>query len=580
MALDGLFLNRLLSESAEDLMDAKINRIHQPDKLTVTLKLKSHTKGNCTLLLTAHPQNARLQFTEETYDNPRTPPLFAMVLRKHIEGGRITNISQTDLDRIADITIEARNEIGDIKEKHLIIEIMGKHSNIILCDDDMTILAAIKQYGSNVSRYRQVLPHEPYILPPSSGKTNPFFLSEEELTEKIMAHDLSLPLGKALLKTIEGISPQTSAEILYRAGIEENLLLEEMGIYEFRRIFEELQHLLNEVSAPAMVSIYGQMKDFYFSPQEHYLGEVEYCDDLHKLLDRYFGTKEKESAFSSRKANLLQFIARHRDKTAKKAEKQQEELEHAIDGEKYRLYGEILSANLWQVKNNIAEVTLENFYDDNAPITIPLKTELSAADNASSYFKRYNKAKAARNAIMEHLEKNKEELAYLESLCYQCETAINDDDLAATRSELMHSGYLKEKANQKKNKEKYDAPLPPIETEYMGYTILIGRNNKQNDRLTLKTAQKDDLWFHTKNIPGSHVILRRKDNGDFPEEVIYRAAQYAAYHSKAQTSPKVPVDYTEVKQVKKPNGAKPGMVIYFEQTTIMAEPIAVPVKEE
>ncbi|MBR5328575.1 MAG: NFACT family protein [Firmicutes bacterium] len=575
MALDGLFLNRLLTETADDLMDAKINRVHQPDRLTVTLKLKTHTKGSCTLLLTAHPQNARLQLTNESYDNPRTPPLFAMVLRKHIEGGRITNISQTNLDRIADITIEARNEIGDIKEKHLIIEIMGKHSNIILCDENMDILAAVKQYGSNVSRHRQVLPHEPYILPPPSGKTNPFFFSEEELTDTIMALDLSTTLPKALLKTIEGISPQTAAEITYRAGLTESFPLEEMGIYEFRRIYEELQNLLNEPSVPTLVKTNGLLKDFYYSPSEHYDGELITCDDLHDLLDRYFGTKEKEGAFASRKANLLQFIFRHRDKTAKKADKQQEELDHAIDGEKYRLYGEILSANLWQVKNNIAEVTLENFYDNNAPITIPLQTELSAADNASRYFKRYNKAKAARNAILEHLEKNREELAYLESLCYQCETAINDDDLAATRSELMHSGYLKEKPNQKNKKEKFDAPLPPIETEYMGYTILIGRNNKQNDRLTLKTAQKDDLWFHTKNIPGSHVIIRKKDNEEIPEEVIYRAAQYAAYHSKAQSSPKVPVDYTEVKQVKKPNGAKPGMVIYFEQTTIMAEPMPV-----
>lgn len=572
MALDGLFLNRLLTETAKDLLDAKINRIHQPDRLTVTLKLKSHTKGSCTLLLTAHPQNARMQLTNENYDNPRTPPLFAMVLRKHIEGGRITNISQTDLDRIADITIEARNEIGDIKEKHLIIEIMGKHSNIILCDEDMTILAAIKQYGSNVSRYRQVLPHEPYILPPPSGKANPFFLSEDELTEKLLHLDLSTVLPKALLKTIEGISPQTAAELAYRADIDANFPMEEMGAYEFQRIYEELQKLITGPSAPTLVTTEGLLKDFYFSPQYHYEGDLTPCDDLHELLDCYFSTKEKENAFASRKSNLLQFISRHRDKTAKKAEKQQEELDQAINGEKYRLYGEILSANLWQVKNNIEEVTLENFYEDNAPITIPLKKELTAADNASQYFKRYNKAKAARNAILEHLEKNRGELEYLESLCYQCETAINDDDLAATRSELTHSGYLKEKPNQKRNKEKYDAPLPPIETEYMGYTILIGRNNKQNDRLTLKTAQKDDLWFHTKDIPGSHVILRRKGNEDFPDEVVYRAAQYAAYHSKAQASPKVPVDYTEVKQVKKPNGAKPGMVIYFEQTTIMAEP--------
>lgn len=572
MAFDGLFLNRLLTETAEALIHAKINRIHQPDRLTITLKLKSPTKGSCTLLLTAHPQNARLQLTGESYDNPRTPPLFAMVLRKHIEGGRIIDIAQNDLDRTADITIEARNELGDIKEKHLIIEIMGKHSNIILCDDQRTILAAVKQYGSNVSRYRQVLPHEPYILPPPSGKANPLLLTEEDLGELLFNGSLTAPLPKALLKTVEGISPQTAAEVTYRAGLREDFPVEEMGAYELQRVYEELQSLLREPTAPALVTADGVLRDFYYSPPEHIQGTVTLYDDLHQLLDAYFGTKEKEGAFASRKASLLQFIAHHRDKTAKKVAKQEEELENAIDGEKYRLYGEILSANLWQVKNNLSEVTLENFYKDNAPITIPLKPEHSAADNASAYFKRYNKARAARNAILEHLEKNRSELAYLESLCYQCETALNDDDLAATRSELTHSGYLKEKNKGKTRKEKFDAPLPPIEKEYQGYTILIGRNNKQNDRLTLKTAQKDDLWFHTKDIPGSHVILRRKNNEDFPEEVILRAAQYAAYHSKAQSSPKVPVDYTEVKQVKKPNGAKPGMVIYFEQTTLLVPP--------
>lgn len=571
MALDGLFLNKLLTEIAPHLLDAKINRVHQPDRYTVTLKLKSRTRGGCTLLLTAHPQNARLQLTDAAYDNPKTPPLFAMVLRKHIEGGRIVNITQAGLDRVADITVEARNEIGDTVERHLIVEIMGKHSNIILCDNDMTILAAAKQYGNNVSRYRQVLPHEAYILPPPSGKVNPFFLSEEEFTAVLTDQELSLTLPKALLKTMDGISPQTAAEIVYRAGLESSETLDTAGIYEYQRLYEEIQKLFHAEAEPTLIVKDGATKDFYFVPALHYEGETVPREDLSSLLDAYFVAKERESAFSSRKANLVRFIAQHRDKTAKKVAKQREELEHAIDGEKYRLYGELLSANLYQIPKNTGEVTLENFYEDMTPLTIPLKPELSPADNAGMYFKKYNKAKTSRNAIREHLEKNEEELVYLESLCFQAETAINDDDLGATKSELTHSGYIKE--HKRSTKEKYDAPLPPIETVYEGYTILIGRNNKQNDRLTLKTAQKDDLWLHTKDIPGSHVIIRRKGNEAIPEEVILRAARYAAFHSKAAASPKVPVDYTEVKQVKKPNGARPGMVIYFNQTTIMAEPL-------
>lgn len=570
MALDGLFLNRILTEMQEDLMDAKINRVHQPLDTTVTLKLKSHKRGSCTLLLTAHPQNARIHFTESSYDNPKTPPLFAMVLRKHIEGGRIIGISQMGLDRVADITIEARNEIGDVEEKHLIIEIMGKHSNIILCGKDRVILAAIKQYGNSVSRYRQVLPHELYILPPPSHKINPFLMTEEELNEALLAKDLNLPLQKAVLQTIEGVSPQTAIELVYRCGLPEAFPLDEAGAYELHSIFAQTKRLFADETVPTIVYDDRKTLDFYYVPLLHYEAMSRQVEDLSLLLDDYFGAKERENAFQARKYALKKIISQHKDKITGKVEKQQEELAHAVDGEKYRLYGELLSANLYRVDNYVNEVILENFYDNNVAVTVPLRKELTAADNAGRYFKRYNKAKTARNAIKDHLANNENELAYLESLYYQIENVQNDDDLAETKSELIHSGYLKEKKRGKA--ERHDAPQPPIETEYMGYTILIGRNNKQNDRLTLKTAQKDDLWLHTKNIPGSHVIVRKKSGEEIPEAVIVRAAQHAAFHSKAKESPKVPVDYTEVKQVKKPNGARPGMVIYFEQTTIMVEP--------
>ena len=570
MALDGLFLNRILGEIQADLIGAKINRVHQPLATTVTLKLNCRRRGNCLLLLTAHPQNARLHFTEAAYDNPKTPPLFAMVLRKHIEGGRILEVRQMGLDRVAEITVEARNEIGDIEVKYLIIEIMGKHSNIILCDSNRVILAAVKQYGSAVSRYRQVLPHEPYILPPPSRKLNPFLMSEEELAAALLTKELSLPLAKAVLQTVEGVSPQTAAELVYGSGLPASFPLEEAGAYELHRLFEQIQQLLCTETQPTIVYSDEKTFDFYYLPLLHYEGLSRQTADLSLLLDDYFGAKERENAFQTRKAALKKIISRHQAKTAAKVAKQKEELCHAVDGDKYRLYGELLSANLYQVANYVEAVTLENFYDDNHLIKVPLCKDLTAADNAGRYFKRYHKAKTAKNAIREHLTENENELTYLESLYYQCEKAENDDDLAETAGELVKSGYLKGK--QQKKTEKRNAPLPPLKTVYQGYTIRIGRNNKQNDRLTLKNAAKDDLWLHTKDIPGSHVIIEKKDGAEIPEAVIVRAAQYAAFHSKAKDAPKVPVDYTEVKQVKKPNGARPGMVIYFEQTTIMVSP--------
>ncbi len=569
MALDGLFLNRILTELADDLDDAKINRVHQPDRHTVTLKLNSHRRGGCALLLSAHPQNARLHLTERSFDNPAQPPLFAMVLRKHIEGGRVTGVSQMGLDRVADITVEARDDIGDIRSFHLIVEIMGKHSNIILCDDTMTILAAVKPYGNGVSRYRRVLPKEPYIAPPPTGKTNPLFLTEEEFGEVLLDGDLAVTLDKAMLRSLEGISPSTAAEIVYRSNIDETLLLEEAGSYELRALYTQMKGIIEGDTAPTLCRKNGKTVDFYDQPLRRYESERIAFADLSALLDSYFGAKERENVFASKKSSLLRVVTHHRDKTAKKAEKRRAELGRAIDGEKYRLYGELLSANLYRVADHAEDVTLENFYADGEEITIPLKRELTAAENAGHYFKRYNKAKQSRNAIREHLAKNEEDLAYLETLCFETEEAADDSDLEEIRRELAQSGYLKERKGGKKRRG--ERPLPPIETAYLGHTIRIGRNNRQNDRLTLNSAKKDDLWLHTKDIPGSHVIISR-NGGEIPEEVIVRAAGYAAYHSKARNAAKVPVDYTEVRHVKKPNGAKPGMVIYFEQTTIMAEP--------
>ena len=570
MAFDGLFLNRILTELEEDLIDAKINRVHQPDERTLTLKLNSHRRGNCMLLLSAHPQNARLQLSEARYENPAKPPLFAMVLRKYVEGGRIVSLSQAGLDRVAAIEIDARDEIGDRHRFHLIVEIMAKHSNVILCDENMTILAAIKPYGNAVSRYRRVLPGESYVAPPPSGKDNPLLLTEEEFADRLLENDLDLSLKQSLLQKIEGISPATAAELLYRSGIPADFALEEAGSHEFRRLFREIRSLIEADSRPTLSRGGGKTLDFYFQPLRHYEGEEISCSDLNSLLDAYFGAKEEENRFASKKASLLKIVSRFRDKSSRTVAKQRKELAAAVGGEKYRLYGEVLSANLYRVEDHSESVTLENFYENNKPLTIPLKKELTASENAGRYFKRYNKAKQSKNAIREHLERNEAEHSYLESICYEIEAAAGEEELSEIFKELKQSGYLKEKRDKKR--EKQIKPLSPIEVSCLGHTVLIGRNNRQNDKLTLRIAQKDDLWLHAKDIPGSHVIIRRGEKGEIPEEVIVRAAAFAAYHSKAKDAAKVPVDCTEVRHVKKPNGARPGMVIYFEQTTIMAVP--------
>ncbi len=568
MALDGLFLHKLLTELEPDLVGAKINKIHQPESYGITLKLNSAKRGNFALFLSAHPQNARLHVTSYTRENPQNPPLFCMVLRKHLEGGRILSISQRGLDRVVEMEAEARNEIGDWAKITLILEIMGKHSNIILLDEKKIILAGIKQYSSNVSRYRQVLPHIPYLAPQEQGKLNPFLLTEEELTEGFLAGDLSLPIHEALHKKVEGISPLTAREITAKSDLAG--MVEEMGVYDFHRLFAALSLFIAEESRPAITVSPAGKEEFYHLPLDSIGKKHLFFPDLSRLLDGYYQRKESDNAHQSRKRELLKVLNQKRERLANKVKKQEEEMTEAENGDRYRIFGELLSAFLFQVPNGATEVVLDNFYADNTPLTIPLDPALSPQANAQRYFRLYNKKKTAKDAIIQYLTANREELAYLESLITHGELAQTPEELLSLKEECREAGYIKER--KKKDKEK-PGLMPPHQIYYQDYEILVGRNNKGNDRLTLKTAAKDDLWFHVKDIPGSHVILRRKGKEDFPDPVIRRAASIAAWFSKARQSGNVPVDFTEVNQVKKPAGAKPGMVIYFSQTTLFVDPL-------
>lgn len=567
MALDGLFLHKLLTELAPTLTGAKINRIHQPEPYGVTLKLTSPQQGNCILFFSAHPQNARLHLTDYPRQNPANPPLFCMVLRKHLEGGRILSLHQHGLDRIVEIEVEARNEIGDKEKKILIFEIMGKHSNLILLNGERTILAGIKQYGTNVSRYRQVLPHIPYLAPQSQDKHNPFLLTEEEFSAALLSGATEAPIAAALQKKIEGLSPVTAREIVARSGVEG--MVETMGAYDYHRLFTALQDFAGAAPEPAITIAADGKEEFYYLPLTSWGQRIVPFPAIGLLLDTFYQKKEAGNAFQSRKRELLKVLGQKRERLANTVHKQQRELAEAENGERYRVFGELLSAFLFQVPNGAETVSLENFYDGNAPIVIPLDPALSPQNNAQRYFRLYNKKKAAKDAIARHLQDNQKELAYLDSLIAHGELAQNGEELAALREECREAGYIKEKKRKIKDKP---GVMPPHQFFYEGYEILVGRNNKGNDRLTLKTATKDDLWFHVKDIPGSHVILRRKDKENIPGHVVQKAAAIAAWFSKARQSGNVPVDCTAVKDVKKPAGAKPGIVIFFNQTTLYVDP--------
>ncbi|QSB48266.1 Rqc2 family fibronectin-binding protein [Parageobacillus toebii] len=559
MAFDGVFTYAMTKELQQALEGGRITKIHQPFAHELVLQIRSHGR-NYKLLLSAHPSYARVHLTNETYDNPAEPPMFCMLLRKHLEGSIIEAIRQVDFDRIITIETKGRNEIGDIHTRQLIIEIMGRHSNIILIDKDTnTIIDSIKHLSPAVNRYRTVLPGHEYIAPPSHGKINPLEATEETVLKKIDFH--AGKLAEQLVAAFSGISPLLAKEIVFRAGLANRATLPKSFI-----------SLMDEVRAhrfaPAMYTN-GEKEWFYALPLTHLQVEAKPFDTLSELLDRFYFGKAERDRVKQQAHDLERFIANEKAKNEKKLIKLKQTLEEAKQAEQYRLYGELLTANLYAIERGMKEIEVINYYDENgATVTIPLDPQKSPSENAQSYFQKYQKAKNSLNIVQEQIKRTNEEIAYFNTLLQQLETAA-PKDVEEIREELIEQGYLRARATKQTKKQK---PRKIELDRYVasdGTEILVGKNNKQNDYLTTKLAHKDEIWLHTKDIPGSHVVIRSKNPS---EQTIAEAANLAAYFSKARQSSSVPVDYTRVRYVKKPSGAKPGFVIYENQQTIYVTP--------
>lgn len=569
MSFDGLFTRAVALELAAHLKGGRINKIHQPYKNEIILIIRAGGQ-NHRLLLSAHPSYARVQLTNETTGNPSEPPMFCMLLRKHLEGYFLENIYQTGLDRIIVFEVKGRNEIGDTTYKQLIVEIMGKHSNIILVDKEKNmIIDSIKHVSYAVNTYRAVMPGFEYIFPPRQNKMDPFLANEEDILRRL---DFNRGrLDKQLVEHFLGISPLFAKEALYQAGLANRVTLPKA----FLQIIAKVRH--NEYQ-PALTT--GSSKEaFYLFPLEHLEGEAKVFPTLSSLLDRFYFGKADRDRVKQQANDLERFIFNEKAKNEKKIEKLNITLKEAENAEQYKLYGELLTANLYAVKRGMKEITVQNYYDENGgSITIPLDPLKSPSGNGQWYFTKYQKAKNAAVIVKEQLTKTKEELHYFESLLQQVETA-SPEDIEEIREELIEEGYLR--ARQKKGvKRKSTKPKLDSYISSDGTEILVGKNNKQNDYLTNKLALKDEWWFHTKDIPGSHVVIRSKDPS---QQSIIEAAQLAAYFSKARASSSVPVDYTKIRHVKKPAGAKPGYVIYENQQTIFVTPdeeTVVQLKEE
>ncbi|MBB4072587.1 putative ribosome quality control (RQC) complex YloA/Tae2 family protein [Anoxybacillus voinovskiensis] len=558
MAFDGVFTYAMTEELKTALEGGRITKIYQPFSHELLLHIRARGQ-NYKLLLSAHPSYARVHLTNETYDNPAEPPMFCMLLRKHLEGSIIESIQQVDFDRIIVIEAKGRNEIGDISIKQLVVEIMGRHSNIILIDKQTnTIIDSIKHLSPAVNRYRTVLPGYVYVAPPSHGKVNPLFSSEETVLKTIDFH--AGKLADQLVASFAGISPLFAKEVVFRAGLANRATLPK----SFIAVIEDVR---NKKFTP-IIYTNGQKETFYALPLLHLQTEGKTFRTLSELLDRFYFGKAERDRVKQQAYDLERFVANEKAKNEKKLLKLEQTLEEAKQAEQYRLYGELLTANLYAVQRGMSEIEVVNYYDENgATVTIPLDKQKSPSENAQSYFQKYQKAKNSLAIVQEQIERTKEEIVYFDTLLQQLETAA-PKDIDDIRDELIEQGYLRAKATKQKKQKPRTIELERYISSD-GTEIFVGKNNKQNDYLTNKFASKDDIWLHTKDIPGSHVVIRSKNPS---EQTIIEAAHLAAYFSKARHSSSVPVDYTRVRYVKKPSGAKPGFVIYENQQTIYVTP--------
>ncbi|MFJ7950468.1 NFACT family protein [Lysinibacillus sp. NPDC096418] len=552
MAFDGLFTYSMTAD-LQQLVTGRITKIHQPNAQEVVLQIRANG-GNHKLLFSIHSSYARVHLTEQTIENPAEPPMFCMLLRKHIEGGFISSIKQHDFDRVIIVEIESKNEIGDPIVRELHAEVMGRHSNLLLIDKEQSkIVDSLKHLSPSVNSYRTVLPGQPYIAPPTQDKWHPLTVSDEQLQTFFSAEKTA----KEVVAQFSGFSPLHAEELVFRlSNATDTLSCFKLFMQEFN----------DGGKQPTFIAANNKT---YFSPitLTHLQGEVTTYPNVHALLDRVFFARAERDRVKQQAGDLERWLQNEIDKLKLKTKKLAKDYDRASKLDQFQLYGELLMANIYAFEKGVKEVTVINYYTESGEqITIPVSERKTPIENAQSYFTKYTKAKNALIMVKEQLEKTEDEIAYFEMLAQQVQQA-SPRDIEEIREELAEQGYLKMRHAKKKKKQ--TKPEPERFVSSTGIPISVGKNNKQNDMLTFKIAKRTDIWLHTKDIPGSHVVIHATEPDD---TTLREAATLAAYFSKARESSSVPVDYTEIRQVKKPNGSKPGFVIYFEQKTLFIDP--------
>ncbi len=579
MAMDGISVAALVDEINACLIGSRVDKIQQTESDELLISFYGGNAGGKKLRLTANSQVARVSITEDKKKSPDTAPLFCMLLRKHLSGARFKEAVQPDFERIIKLAFDGTNEFGDMCTKYLIAELMGRHSNIILVDENGKIIDAIKHVDFSVSSVRQVLPGLNYEKPPSQNKNNILDVTLDEIVEILKAKDGSQKADKAILDSFSGISPLICREIVYRGFSTCEVYLEELdysGILDLSvSCFEMFAKVKNKEFYPCYLVRKDTYKPFEFSSVEilqyETVATVISQNSMSKVIEDFYYERDMRERLSRKSAHLVKVVSNNIDRCAKKIIAQNTELLDTENMEKYKRYAELITANLYAISGGEKQAVVVDYFDpEMKEITITLDERLSPANNAQKYFKKYNKAKIAKEELTKQIRLAKTELSYLESVEEELKKAETEEDLSEIKDELFEQGYIKRDKSDRKKKKDVSKPLEFVTKD--GFTVLVGKNNKQNDLLTLKLAKNSDMWFHTKDIHGSHVILCYEHGKDFTIDAIIEAAKIAAKFSKASNSANVPVDYTLVKYVKKPSGAAPGMVIYTNNETVNVKP--------
>ena len=567
MPLDAICLQGVVGELTPQLTGSRIEKIQQPARDQIILLLR----GSRRLFLNAGANQPRIHLTEQLRDNPSQPPMFCMLLRKHLSGGIIESIRQEPLERVVTLTVLASDEMGERGRFTLVWEGMPRRANLILCDRDGRIIDCLRRVDLEAEQDRQVLPGLFYRLPTRQDKRSPLSVTEEEFAALLGRAAPDAPLDGWLLDTFTAISPLVARELTVRAcGSTDAPVSQGSALWD---VFSRWQRDVNENAfTPTLIKRNGSLADFTYGPVTQYgtYAETEVYDSFSHLLDDFYEKREQAERVKQKGRDLLKTATTARDRVRRKLAAQEKELAACLDRDHLRICGELITANLYRMERGQSRLTAQNYYDENcADVDIPLDVRLSPQENAARYFKQYAKAKTAEKYLTAQLQKGGEELQYLESVLQELAQAESEQDFNDIRTELTDGGYLRGRGKKQPGFQR--ASKPREFRSSAGLRILVGRNNRQNDRLTTKDADKRDIWLHTQKIHGSHVILCT-GGAEPDEQSLMEAASLAAYFSQAQGSTKVPVDYTPVKFVKKPAGAKPGMVVYTTYQTMLADP--------